>query len=40
VTASSTLIPLPKPVTAGRVGAKGYRAGELVASAILTIPSA
>ena len=38
VTASPTLIPLPKPVAAGRVVANGYRAGELVVSAGMTIP--
>ena len=38
VTASPTQIPLPKPVAAGRVAAKGYRDGALVVSAALTIP--
>ena len=38
VTASPTQIPLPKPVAAGRVAAKGYRGGALVASAAMTIP--
>ena len=38
VTASQTLIALPKPVAAGRVVANGYRGGELVVSAGMTIP--
>ncbi len=38
VTASPTQIPLPKPVAAGRVAARGYRGGALVASAAMTIP--
>ena len=38
VTASPTLIPLPKPVAAGQVVANGYRGGELVVSAGMTIP--
>ena len=38
VTASLTVIPLPKPVAAARVVAKGYRGDALVVSAGVTIP--
>jgi C-terminal processing protease CtpA/Prc len=38
VTASPTVMPLPKPITAARVVARGYRGDALVASAGLTIP--
>jgi hypothetical protein len=37
VTSSPMAIPLPKPLTQGRVVAKGYRAGVLVVSARITI---
>jgi len=38
VTASPTVIALPKPIAAGRVLAKGYRGGTPVVSARITIP--
>lgn len=38
VTASPLLVPLAKPVTAGRIVARGYRGDALVVSAAATIP--
>jgi hypothetical protein len=38
IAASPTVIPLPKPIAAGRVVARGYRGGALVVSAGMQIP--
>jgi hypothetical protein len=38
VTATPTVIALPKPIAAGRILAKGYRGGTPVVSARIAIP--